>query len=99
MVRGESAKPKRPENRNKFYSTLLWKTQNQQNLNLNHGNLVASKRSSASRMPKEIFYEKKFCGIQSTIITGGDASVKPEHLSFLIIWRHRQHHQGQPKKQ
>jgi len=35
----------------------------------------------------------------STIITGGDASMKPEHLSFLTIWRHRQHHQGQPKKQ
>ncbi|EFA71534.1 hypothetical protein CRD_03000 [Raphidiopsis brookii D9] len=47
MVSGDSAKPKRPENLNKFYSTLLWKTQNQQNQNLNHGNLVASKGSSA----------------------------------------------------
>jgi hypothetical protein len=46
---------------------VLWKTQNQQNKNLQNGNLVALKRSSAS-----------------TIIPGGDASIKPKHLSFLI---------------
>jgi hypothetical protein len=52
---------------NKFYSIVLWKTQNQQNKNLKNGNLVAQQRSSAS-----------------TIIPGGDASIKPKHLSFLI---------------
>lgn len=69
----------------KFYSIVLWKTQNQQNKNLNNGNLVALKRSSASRMTIKIFYLEKFYGIQSTIITDGDASIKPKHLSFLII--------------
>jgi hypothetical protein len=47
---------------NKFYSIVLWKTQNQQNKNLKNGNLVALKRSSASRMPKKFFIEKNFMG-------------------------------------
>jgi hypothetical protein len=62
----------------------LWKTQNQQNKKLKYGNLVALKRSSASRLTTKIFDLKNFCGSQSTIISDGDASIKPKHLSFLI---------------
>lgn len=51
----------------KFYSIVLWKTQNQQNKKLQNGNLVALRR-----------------GLASIIITGGDASINPRHLSFLI---------------
>jgi hypothetical protein len=63
---------------------VLWKTQNQQNKNLKNGNLVAQKRSSASRLPIRIFSFRNFYGLPSTIIPDGDASIKPKHLSFLI---------------
>jgi hypothetical protein len=63
---------------------VLWKTQNQQNKKLQNGSLVALRRSSASRVPIKTFYLKNFYGYPSTIITGGDASIKPKHLSFLI---------------
>jgi hypothetical protein len=63
---------------------VLWKTQNQQNKNLKNGNLVAQKRSSASRSPVKIFSLRNFYGHPPTIILDGDASIKPKHLSFLI---------------
>ncbi|EKF05224.1 hypothetical protein FDUTEX481_01394 [Tolypothrix sp. PCC 7601] len=63
---------------------MLWKTQNQQNKKLQNGNLVALKRSSASRAPIKIFYLKSFYGCPDIMITGGDASNEPRHLSFLI---------------
>jgi hypothetical protein len=66
-----------------MYSIVLWKTQNQQNKKLQNGNLVALRRSSASRVTIKIFYLKNFYGHLSTIIPGGDA-IKPKHLSFLI---------------
>jgi len=67
-----------------MYSIVLWKTQNQQNKELQNGNLVALRRSSASRVTIKIFYLKNFYGHLSTIIPGGDAIIKPKHLSFLI---------------
>jgi hypothetical protein len=63
---------------------VLWKTQNQQNKKLQNGNLVALRRSSASTVPIKILYLRNFYGYTSTIIPGGDAIVKPKHLSFLI---------------
>jgi hypothetical protein len=63
---------------------VLWKTQNQQNKNLQNGNLVALKRSSASKVRGRVFSVKNFSGYSLTIIPGGDASIKPKHLSFLI---------------
>jgi hypothetical protein len=58
---------------------VLWKTQNQQNKKLQNGNLVALRRSSASKVLRKTFY-----GSQSTAIFGVDANVNPKHLSFLI---------------
>jgi hypothetical protein len=63
---------------------VLWKAQNHQNKKLQNGNLVALRRSSASGVPIKIFYLKNFYGCPSTIIPGGDAIIKPKHLSFLI---------------
>jgi hypothetical protein len=68
----------------KFYSIVLWKTQNQQNRKLQNGNLVALRRSSASRVLIKIFYLKNFYGCPSIILAGGDASINTKHLSFLI---------------
>jgi len=63
---------------------VLWKTQNQQNKKLQNGNLVALRRSSASKVPIKIFHSKTFYGSKTTAIFGKDANIKPKHLSFLI---------------
>jgi hypothetical protein len=67
-----------------MYLIVLWKSQKQQNKKLKNGNLVALRRSSASKVPIKVFYLKNFYGHLSTIIPGGDAIIKPKHLSFLI---------------
>ncbi|WP_224085745.1 hypothetical protein [Nostoc sp. MS1] len=64
---------------NKFYSIVLWKAQKQQNKNLKNGNLVALRRSSASTDIIKTFY-----GRSLNTSCGGDVSINPKHLSFLI---------------
>jgi hypothetical protein len=68
----------------KFYLIVLWKTQNQQNKNLNNGNLVARQRSSASQELRQALTLKAVYGLPFTIMSGGDARISPKHLSFLI---------------
>jgi len=63
---------------------VLWKAQKQQNKNQQNGNLVALRRSSASMNIIKMFYLKNFYGSSLTTARGGDASINPKHLSFLI---------------
>jgi len=63
---------------------VLWKTQNQQNKKLPNGNLVASRRNSASSATINTFSLGKIYGLALITLTGGDAKIKPTHLSFLI---------------
>ncbi|WP_414575692.1 hypothetical protein [Anabaena sp. CCY 9402-a] len=69
---------------NKFHSIVLWKTQNQQNKKPPNGNLVAFRRSSASPAIINTFSLEKIYGCPLTTVYGGDANIKPTHLSFLI---------------
>jgi hypothetical protein len=64
---------------------VLWNIHHQQNKHLLNGNLVAQQRSSASEITIKISYIKNSYGCLSTILTGGDASIKPKHLSFLKL--------------
>jgi len=68
----------------KFHSIVLWKAQKQQNKNLQNGNLVALRRSSASTDIIKMIYLKHFYGRSLTTTYGDDASINPKHLSFLI---------------
>ncbi|MEA5503717.1 hypothetical protein VB735_11470 [Halotia wernerae UHCC 0503] len=77
-------KEKQGNTPSKFYSIVLWKTQNQQNKKLQNGNLVALRRNLATMMLIKNFFLKKFYGFPLTIIPGGNANIKPKHLSFLI---------------
>jgi len=63
---------------------VLWKAQKQQNKNLQNGNLVALRRSSASTDIIKMIYLKHFYGRSLTTTYGDDASINPKHLSFLI---------------
>lgn len=69
---------------NKFHLIVLWKAQNQQNKKQQNGKRVALRRSSASKDTIETIYFKNFYGHPLTTIFGGDASIEPKHLSFLI---------------
>jgi hypothetical protein len=69
---------------NKFYLIVLWKTQNQQTKKLPNGNLVEFRRSSASPATIKTFSLEKIYGCGITTPKGGDAKIKPTHLSFLI---------------
>ncbi|MBW4616863.1 MAG: hypothetical protein KME21_27190 [Desmonostoc vinosum HA7617-LM4] len=83
-IRLSKSKRRRSNTPNKIYSNVLWKTQKKQNKKLQNGNLVALKRSSASKVPIKIFSLKSFYGYPSTTVSGEDANIEPKHLSFLI---------------